>query len=78
MDIEYLSFRFWVGTWLCIVATICVAAEGSVLVSYISRFTEEIFSFLISLIFIYEVCKFVEHFIYEVFNKLAQVSLSVK
>lgn len=31
-----------------------VAAEGSFLVRYISPFTQEIFAFLISLIFIYE------------------------
>lgn len=49
--------------WLVVIVVIIVAAEGSFLVRYISRFTQEIFSILISLIFIYET-----------FNKLIKVS----
>ncbi|MFT7799072.1 band 3 anion exchange protein-like isoform X1, partial [Arapaima gigas] len=52
--IEYIVGRVWVGVWLIIIVVVIVAAEGSVLVRYISRFTQEIFSILISLIFIYE------------------------
>lgn len=40
--------------WLVVIVVLIVAAEGSVLVRFISRFTQEIFSILISLIFIYE------------------------
>lgn len=50
--------------WLIVIVVIIVAVEGSFLVRYISRFTQEIFSILISLIFIYET-----------FNKLFMVSL---
>ncbi|XP_030066758.1 anion exchange protein 3 [Microcaecilia unicolor] len=51
---EYLTGRVWIGLWLFIFIFIMVAAEGSFLVRYISPFTQEIFAFLISLIFIYE------------------------
>ncbi|XP_010711962.1 anion exchange protein 3 isoform X2 [Meleagris gallopavo] len=53
-DIEYLTGRVWIGLWLIVFIFIIVAAEGSFLVRYISPFTQEIFAFLISLIFIYE------------------------
>ncbi|XP_036943993.1 solute carrier family 4 member 1a (Diego blood group) [Acanthopagrus latus] len=52
--IEYLVGRIWVGMWLVVIVVIIVAVEGSFLVRFISRFTQEIFSILISLIFIYE------------------------
>ena len=48
--------------WLIVIVVIVVALEGSFLVRFISRFTQEIFSILISLIFIYET-----------FNKLFKV-----
>ncbi|MCJ8739189.1 hypothetical protein PDJAM_G00044340 [Pangasius djambal] len=51
---EYIVGRVWVGMWLIIIVLIVVAAEASFLVRFISRFTQEIFSILISLIFIYE------------------------
>lgn len=37
-----------------LIVVLTVAFEGSILVRFVSRFTQEIFSFLISLIFIYE------------------------
>lgn len=52
--IEYIVGRVWIGFWLIILVVLVVAFEGSFLVRYISRYTQEIFSFLISLIFIYE------------------------
>uniref|UniRef100_A0A669BS21 Anion exchange protein n=1 Tax=Oreochromis niloticus TaxID=8128 RepID=A0A669BS21_ORENI len=52
--IEYIVGRIWVGMWLIVIVVLIVAMEGSFLVRYISRFTQEIFSILISLIFIYE------------------------
>uniref|UniRef100_A0A8C2AIF8 Anion exchange protein n=1 Tax=Cyprinus carpio TaxID=7962 RepID=A0A8C2AIF8_CYPCA len=53
-EIEYLTGRAWIGIWLVIIVVLTVAFEGSFLVRFVSRFTQEIFSFLISLIFIYE------------------------
>lgn len=46
--------RVWIGFWLILLVLVVVACEGSFLVRYLSRYTQEIFSFLISLIFIYE------------------------
>ncbi|XP_061569624.1 anion exchange protein 2b isoform X2 [Cololabis saira] len=53
-QIEYLTGRVWIGFWLIIIVVVTVAFEGSFLVRFVSRFTQEIFSFLISLIFICE------------------------
>uniref|UniRef100_A0A4W3IFB2 Anion exchange protein n=1 Tax=Callorhinchus milii TaxID=7868 RepID=A0A4W3IFB2_CALMI len=52
--LNYLVGRVWIGYWMIIIVILLVAFEGSFLVRYISRFTQEIFSFLISLIFIFE------------------------
>lgn len=52
--LDYLVGRVWIGFWLILIVTLMVAFEGSFLVRYVSRFTQEIFAFLISLIFIYE------------------------
>lgn len=55
--IEFLPMRVWIGLWVAVISTITVAAEGSFLIRYVTRFTEEIFAILISIIFIYEVVK---------------------
>ncbi|KAM6238583.1 band 3 anion transport protein [Porphyrio hochstetteri] len=51
---EYIVGRVWIGFWLILLVLLVVACEGSFLVRYLSRYTQEIFSFLISLIFIFE------------------------
>ncbi|XP_012705515.2 anion exchange protein 2b isoform X1 [Fundulus heteroclitus] len=53
-NMEYLTGRVWIGFWLIVIVVVTVAFEGSFLVRFVSRFTQEIFSFLISLIFICE------------------------
>ncbi|NXT29806.1 B3AT protein, partial [Syrrhaptes paradoxus] len=53
-DMEYIVGRVWIGFWLVLLVLVVVACEGSFLVRYLSRYTQEIFSFLISLIFIFE------------------------
>ncbi|GFU39401.1 anion exchange protein 2 [Nephila pilipes] len=50
----FLVIRTWMGIWIAIIATTVVAAEGSVLVKFFSRFMQEIFATIISLIFIVE------------------------
>lgn len=52
---DYMSFRFWIGTWIAIILLILVAIDASALVCYITRFTEENFATLIAFIFIYKV-----------------------
>ncbi|XP_063411589.1 band 3 anion transport protein-like [Mytilus trossulus] len=56
-DIEFLTMRVWIGFWVMLISIVAVAVESSFLVRHISRFTEEIFAILISLIFIFEVIK---------------------
>ncbi|KAM5150149.1 band 3 anion transport protein isoform 1-T1 [Callospermophilus lateralis] len=53
-NMEYIVGRAWIGFWLILLVVLVVAFEGSFLVRFITRYTQEIFSFLISLIFIYE------------------------
>ncbi|KAK3083355.1 hypothetical protein FSP39_020709 [Pinctada imbricata] len=63
-QIEFLTARVWIGFWVMVITLIVIAAESSFLIRYITRFTEEIFTILISLIFIYEVIKKVEKIYY--------------
>ncbi|XP_011640845.1 sodium bicarbonate cotransporter 3 isoform X13 [Pogonomyrmex barbatus] len=51
---SYMSFRFWIGTWIAIILLILVALDASACVCYITRFTEENFATLIAFIFIYK------------------------
>ncbi|KAM3604137.1 uncharacterized protein V6R79_006962 [Siganus canaliculatus] len=80
--IEYLTGRVWIGFWLVLIVVLTVAFEGSILVRFVSRFTQEIFSFLISLIFIYETFAklikiFQEHPLQNCFRENHTVSLSL-
>ena len=56
-QLAFLSFRFWVGAWVFIFLMIIVAFDLSAFVAYITRFTEESFAVLISLIFMFEAFK---------------------
>ncbi|CAL8108823.1 unnamed protein product [Calicophoron daubneyi] len=51
---DYLSFRFWIGTWCALFLFVGIAFDLSALVKFITRFTEESFATLIALIFIVE------------------------
>jgi len=51
---HFLSFRFWIGTWVMVILLVIAAFDLSFIVRYITRFTEESFAVLISIIFIYE------------------------
>lgn len=59
--IDYLSIRWWVGVWTGLLCIALVATDASSLIQYITRYTEESFSALISLIFIYEAFKKLVH-----------------
>ena len=56
-EMDFLAFRFWVGVWITLILFLFVALDLSALVRYITRFTEESFATLISIIFIYEAFK---------------------
>ncbi|XP_041779702.1 sodium-driven chloride bicarbonate exchanger isoform X6 [Anopheles merus] len=58
---DYLTFRFWIGTWISIILVVLVAVDASALVCYITRFTEENFACLIAVIFIYKAIENVFH-----------------
>uniref|UniRef100_A0A336M5M2 Anion exchange protein n=2 Tax=Culicoides sonorensis TaxID=179676 RepID=A0A336M5M2_CULSO len=53
-NFDYLPVRLYVGIWLSIIAIVVSAFEGSVYVRLFTRFTQEIFSALITLIYIVE------------------------
>ncbi|XP_024935825.1 electrogenic sodium bicarbonate cotransporter 1 isoform X3 [Cephus cinctus] len=53
-DWNYMSFRFWIGTWIAVILMLLVAIDASAFVCYITRFTEENFATLIAFIFIYK------------------------
>ncbi|XP_055612245.1 anion exchange protein 2 isoform X2 [Uranotaenia lowii] len=51
---NFLTVRVYVGMWLAVIALVVSAFEGSVYVRLFTRFTQEIFSALITLIYIVE------------------------
>ena len=53
-NIPFLEFRFWIGLWTAIFIIILVGLNSSVVMRLFTRFTEEIFSALISFVFMYE------------------------
>merc|ERR1719187_2515910 len=55
--IYYLTLRLWIGIWSALFCIIIVAVDGSAIVRYFTRFTEEAFAALVGLIFIVESLK---------------------
>ncbi|XP_022124863.2 anion exchange protein 2 isoform X1 [Pieris rapae] len=51
---DFLAARMYCGLWMIVIALLVASLEGSVTVRKITRFTEDIFAFLISMIFISE------------------------
>ncbi|XP_031755128.1 electrogenic sodium bicarbonate cotransporter 4 isoform X3 [Xenopus tropicalis] len=56
-NIDYMEFRLWIGLHSALQCLILVATDASFIIKYITRFTEEGFSTLISFIFIYDAIK---------------------
>ncbi|XP_065359044.1 anion exchange protein 3 isoform X2 [Calliphora vicina] len=52
--ISFLTIRAYIGIWLAVISILVSALEGSVYVRLLTRFTQEIFSALITLIYIIE------------------------
>ena len=52
--LEFLTMRVYVGAWMGVIALTIACVEGSVLVRLFTRFTEEIFTGLISILYIVE------------------------
>jgi len=57
MGMEFLVFRLWISVWIGVFVIAVVMFEGAFLVRYFTRFMQDIFIALISLIFIYETFK---------------------
>lgn len=56
-EIPFLATYAWVGIWSGILMLVLAATDASVLMKYFTRFTDEIFAGLISVIFIVEAVK---------------------
>ncbi len=54
LDIPFLPTYAWVGLWTAVLTVILALTDASSLIRYCTRFTDEIFAVLISLIFIVE------------------------
>jgi mannitol/fructose-specific phosphotransferase system IIA component (Ntr-type) len=54
MQVPFLPAYAWVGFWTAVLLLILSALDASCLMRYFTRFTDEIFSALMALIFIYE------------------------
>ncbi|XP_037043822.1 anion exchange protein 2 isoform X2 [Bradysia coprophila] len=52
--IAFLTVRIYIGLWMAVIAVVISAFEGSVYVRLFTRFTQEIFSALITLIYLVE------------------------
>lgn len=50
--LDFLNVRIYVGFWLIIISLVVSAFEGSAYVRYFSRFTQEIFSALVTIIYL--------------------------
>ncbi|XP_034152920.1 electrogenic sodium bicarbonate cotransporter 4 isoform X2 [Esox lucius] len=55
--IDYMELRLWIGLHACLQCLILVATDASYIIKYMTRFTEEGFSSLISFIFISDAIK---------------------
>jgi hypothetical protein len=56
-DVAFLPAYAWVGLWSAVFLLVLALTDASCLMRYFTRFTDEIFSALISIIFIYEAVK---------------------
>ena len=53
LDLPFLETRGWIGLWTALLLLVLAATDASSLMRYFTRFTDEIFAALISIIFIY-------------------------
>jgi hypothetical protein len=57
LEIPFLPTYAWVGIWSGVFLLICAFTDASALMKYFTRFTDEIFAALVSVIFIVEAAK---------------------
>ena len=56
-NFEHIAIRVWTGYWIIVIALLVAMFQGSILVKYFTRFTKELFSALVSLLYIFEALK---------------------
>ena len=56
-NVDYLAIRVWTGYWTVAIALLVAMFQGSILVKFFTRFTKELFSALVSLLYIFEALK---------------------
>ncbi|XP_030579829.1 electrogenic sodium bicarbonate cotransporter 4 [Archocentrus centrarchus] len=56
-DVDYMELRLWIGLHSCLQCLLLVLSDASYIIKYMTRFTEEGFSSLISFIFISDAIK---------------------
>ncbi|CAD5219178.1 unnamed protein product [Bursaphelenchus okinawaensis] len=61
LNFDFMVIRLYAGIWVLVIAIVTVALDGSRLLAFVTRFTEDIFATLISAIFIAESIEFVYH-----------------
>merc|ERR1719183_2460048 len=52
IDVPFLTFRAWIGVWICLYMVLAAVFDLNRFVHLATRFTDDIFSLLISVIFI--------------------------
>eukprot|EP00581_Thalassiosira_minuscula_P018268 CAMPEP_0183720026 /NCGR_PEP_ID=MMETSP0737-20130205/12760_1 /TAXON_ID=385413 /ORGANISM="Thalassiosira miniscula, Strain CCMP1093" /LENGTH=777 /DNA_ID=CAMNT_0025949833 /DNA_START=40 /DNA_END=2373 /DNA_ORIENTATION=- len=52
MDVPFLTLNAWIGIWVCVYMVLSAVVDLNRIIVLCTRFTDEIFSFLIALIFI--------------------------
>ena len=63
LDLPFLATYAWVGIWSGLLLCLCALTDASTLMKYFTRFTDEIFAALISVIFIVGGCqRYHQHF----------------
>ena len=57
LDIAFLETRAWIGLWTALILIVLSVTDASCLMRYFTRFTDEIFAALITIIFIFTAVK---------------------
>uniref|UniRef100_A0AAX7UG76 Anion exchange protein n=1 Tax=Astatotilapia calliptera TaxID=8154 RepID=A0AAX7UG76_ASTCA len=68
-DVDYMELRLWIGLHSCLQCFLLVFSDASYIIKYMTRFTEEGFSSLISFIFISDAIKKMVAFKYYPINR---------
>ena len=65
---HFLETRAWVGLWTGLLLLVLAATDASCLMKFFTRFTDEIFAALISIIFIYAAVEALTHIVTDVYR----------